>query len=82
MLPSNLVMQLEKGIGDYIKTTFPMTNVLFKCSIQKKVKIKDSVYHKPSARQSCRITPFDHYDQEQNFETVWKFFEDKYGDTQ
>lgn len=25
MLPSILAKQLEKGIGDYIETTFPMT---------------------------------------------------------
>ena len=70
MLPSNLVTQLEKGIGDYIKTTFPMTNVLFKCSIQKKVEIKDSVYCKPSAQLSCRVAPFDRCDQEQDYKTT------------
>ena len=26
MLPSILAKQLQKGIGDYIETTFPMTN--------------------------------------------------------
>jgi DEAD/DEAH box helicase domain-containing protein len=26
MLPSILAKQLEKGIGDYIETTFPITN--------------------------------------------------------
>lgn len=30
MLPSILAKQLEKGIGDYIETTFPMTNEPFK----------------------------------------------------
>ncbi len=33
MLPSILAKQLEKGIGDYIETTFPMTNEPFKGSI-------------------------------------------------
>ena len=47
MLPSILAKQLEKGIGDYIKTTFPITNQPFKGSIQKLLETKDSVYHEP-----------------------------------
>ena len=47
MLPSILAKQLEKGIGDYIKTTFPMTNAPFKGSIQKMLETRDSVYHEP-----------------------------------
>lgn len=47
MLPSILAKQLEKGIGDYIETTFPMTNEPFKGSIQKMLATKDSVYHEP-----------------------------------
>lgn len=30
MLPTILAKQLEKGICDYIETTFPMTNEPFK----------------------------------------------------
>ena len=33
MLPSILAKQLQKGLGDYIETTFPMTNAPFKGSI-------------------------------------------------
>ena len=33
MLPSILAKQLEKGIGDYIETTFPMTNEPFRGSV-------------------------------------------------
>ena len=33
MLPSILAKQLEKGIGDYIETMFPMTNEPFKGSV-------------------------------------------------
>ena len=33
MLPSILASQLEKGIGDYIETTFPMSNAPFKGSV-------------------------------------------------
>ena len=34
MLPSILAKQLQKEIGDYIETTFPMTNEPFKGSMQ------------------------------------------------
>ncbi|MCC8046585.1 MAG: DEAD/DEAH box helicase [Clostridiales bacterium] len=47
MLPSILAKQLEQGIGDYIETTFPMTNEPFKGSIQKMLEQKGSVYHEP-----------------------------------
>ena len=47
MLPSILSKQLEKGIGDYIETTFPMTNDPFRGSIHKMLETKDSVYHEP-----------------------------------
>lgn len=32
MIPSILARQLQKGLADYIKTTFPMTNPVFKGS--------------------------------------------------
>ncbi len=38
MLPSILAKQPEKGIGDYIGTTFPMTNEPFKGSVRKMLK--------------------------------------------
>ena len=47
MLPSILAKQLQKGIGDYIETTFPMTNEPFKGSVQKMLANKGSVYHEP-----------------------------------
>ena len=47
MLPSILAKQLEQGIGDYIKTTFPMTNEPFKGSVDNLLATKDSVYHEP-----------------------------------
>lgn len=57
MLPSILAKQLEKGIGDYIETTFPMTNAPFQGSIQKMLDAKDSVYHEPyvSVRLPFRV---------------------------
>ncbi len=47
MLPSMLAKQLQKGIGDYIETTFPMTNEPFKGSVQKMLADKGSIYHEP-----------------------------------
>lgn len=47
MLPSILAKQLQKGLGDYIETTFPMTNAPFKGSIHNMLSTKDSVYHEP-----------------------------------
>ena len=47
MLPSILAKQLQKGIGDYIETTFPMTNEPFRGSLQNMLQTKDSVYHEP-----------------------------------
>ncbi len=47
MLPSILAKQLQKGIGDYIETTFPMTNEPFRGSLQNMLKTKGSVYHEP-----------------------------------
>lgn len=47
MIPSILAKQLQKGIGDYIETTFPMTNEPFKGSVEKMLANKGSVYHEP-----------------------------------
>lgn len=47
MLPSILAKQLEKGLVDYIDTTFPMTNEPFKGSLKKLLSTKDAVYHEP-----------------------------------
>ena len=47
MLPSILASQLEKGIGDYIETTFPMSNAPFKGSVAEMLAQKGSVYHEP-----------------------------------
>ena len=47
MLPSILAKQLETGLGEYIKTTFPMTHEPFRGSVQKLLETKDAVYHEP-----------------------------------
>lgn len=47
MLPSILAKQLQKGIGDYIETTFPMTNEPFKGSVRNLLKQPGSVYREP-----------------------------------
>ena len=57
MLPSILAQQLKKGIGDYIETTFPMTNEPFKDSVKNMLETKDAVYHEPyvSVRLPFRV---------------------------
>ena len=35
MLPSVLVGQIQQGLADYIDTTFPITNLVFKQSYGK-----------------------------------------------
>ena len=47
MLPSVLAGQLQQGLEDYIKTTFPMTNRGFQGSMEKMLVIKDAVFHEP-----------------------------------
>ena len=48
MFPSILAKQLQKGIGDYIETTFPMTNEPFKGSVEHMVEeTKEAVYREP-----------------------------------
>ena len=49
MLPSILAGQLQQGLADYIKTTFPMTNPAFQGSLEKMLATKDSVFHEPYA---------------------------------
>ena len=57
MLPSILAKQLQQGIGDYLETTFPMTNYPFRGSITKMLEAKDSLYHEPyvSVRLPFRV---------------------------
>ena len=61
MLPSILSRQLEKGLTDYIETTFPMTNSCFKGSLDKLIKSKDSIYHEPfiSIKMPFRTSDID-----------------------
>lgn len=47
MLPSILAGQLQQGLADYIKTTFPMNNPAFHGSLEKMLATKDSVFHEP-----------------------------------
>lgn len=47
MIPSILAKQIEKGLGDYIKTTFPMTNEPFKGSVERMLEAKNAVNHEP-----------------------------------
>lgn len=47
MLPSVLAGQLQQGLEDYIKTTFPMTNPFFQGSLERLLDTDDSVFHEP-----------------------------------
>ena len=47
MIPSVLAKQLEQGLSDYIETTFPMTNPVFKESLRRMLETKGSVFHEP-----------------------------------
>lgn len=47
MLPSILAKQLQKGINDYLRTTFSMTNAPFKGSLENMMNQSDTVYHEP-----------------------------------
>ncbi len=60
MLPSILAGQLQKGIGDYIETTFPITNEPFKVSVRKMLAKKASLYHEPyvAVRLPFRVAEF------------------------
>ena len=57
MLPSILAKRLQKGIADYIETTFPMTNEPFKGSVQNLLATNNSVYREPyiAARLPFRV---------------------------
>lgn len=47
MIPSILAKQIEKGLGDYIKTTFPMANEPFKGSVERMLASQNAVNHEP-----------------------------------
>jgi DEAD/DEAH box helicase domain-containing protein len=47
MLPSVIAGQLQKGISDYIETTFQMTNPTFKGSIRRMLETKNAFFHEP-----------------------------------
>lgn len=47
MIPSILARQLQKGLADYIKTTFPMTNPVFKGSLDEMLDSEDAVFREP-----------------------------------
>jgi DEAD/DEAH box helicase domain-containing protein len=47
MLPSILAGQLQQGLEDYIKTTFPMTNPAFQGTLERMLATQDSVFHEP-----------------------------------
>jgi DEAD/DEAH box helicase domain-containing protein len=56
MLPAVLASQLSKGIGDYTKTLFPITNILFRNAMDRM--IHEGLFHEPfvSVRLPFRVS--------------------------
>ena len=63
MLPSILARQYQEGLIDYIDTSFPITNSVFKDSLRNMLKTKDAVFHEPYV--AVRL-PFRVYEGEDN----------------
>ena len=47
MIPSVLAGQIQSGLKDYIDTTFPITNLVFKDSLKKMLSEPKKVFHEP-----------------------------------
>ena len=47
MIPSLLAKQLKVGLSDYLETTFPMSNYLFKGSLSSLIEKENAVFHEP-----------------------------------
>lgn len=61
MIPSILARQLQQGLADYLKTTFPMTNPAFQGSLENMLSSEKSMFHEPfiSVRLPFRIAEDD-----------------------
>ena len=72
MLPSILARQYQEGLVDYIDTSFPITNPIFKGSIRNMLNTKDAVFHEPYV--AVRL-PFRVYEGDNNyFESIHQPF--------
>ena len=72
MLPSILARQYQEGMIDYIDTSFPITNSVFKGSLRNMLNTKDAVFHDPYV--AVRL-PFRVYEGEDNlFEAIHQQF--------
>ena len=47
MVPSVLAGQIQQGLKDYIDTTFPITNLVFKDSLKNMLSEQKKVFHEP-----------------------------------
>lgn len=47
MIPSVLARQIQRGLKDYIDTTFPITNLVFKDSLKNMLSEPKKVFHEP-----------------------------------
>lgn len=72
MLPSVLARQLQVALSDYVETTFPITNPVFKDSIKRMVQTPGALFHEPYV--TVRL-PFRVSDKEQDtFEAVQQIY--------
>lgn len=72
MLPSILAKQLQEGLIDYIDTTFPITNSVFKDSLRNMLQTKDAVFHEPYV--AVRL-PFRVYEGESDmFQSIYQSY--------
>ena len=63
MIPSVLAEQIQSGLKDYIDTTFPITNLVFKNSLKNMLSEPKKVFHEPYV--AVRL-PFRIADNEEN----------------
>src|SRR5690554_5354453 len=47
MLPSILARQIKAALGDYVETTFPMTNPVFRGSLRRMRDTPGALFHEP-----------------------------------
>src|SRR5690606_41650987 len=61
MLPSVLARQLQSALADYVDTTFPITNPVFKDSIRRTVQETRKFFHEPyvAVRLPFRVSDQD-----------------------
>ena len=60
MIPSVLARQIQSGLKDYIDTTFPITNLVFKDSLKQMLSEPKKVFHEPYVAVRRRMDSHGH----------------------